>query len=249
MYGRSALKDRARSLTVVAVALAVMLCGSPAVAQQAGSGCASESTHQVTTEGKGFVRALESAPRDAIRPRNLKWELPVAAAAGLLIAEGDRPAADRIQGASIQKLARRWSNIGLYSEMATGGILWGVGCIGHKESLRSNGLAVLAAMGTALAVDGGLKLAFNRQYPYQPGSRGEFWEGGRSFPSGHAMTSFAFAAAIAHRYPHRRWVKWAAYALATGVALSRYPGKKHYLSDILVGSTLGYVIGANVASH
>jgi hypothetical protein len=33
----------------------------------------------------------------------------------------------------------------------------------------------------------------NRQYPYLHNSRGEFWEGGKSFPSGHAAASFAFA--------------------------------------------------------
>ena len=36
---------------------------------------------------------------------------------------------------------------------------------------------------------------------------------------------------------------------ASGVALSRYPAKRHYLSDILVGSTLGYVTGTFLAEH
>jgi hypothetical protein len=203
----------------------------------------------VVGQEKGFLHDLAAVPRNAIRPHNLKWELPIAAATGLLIAEGDQPAADRIQGKPIQTLARRWSNIGLYSELAIPGIMWGAGCVDHKPALSSNGLAVLTAMGTALAMDGALKIAFNRQYPYTLRSRGEFWEGGRSFPSGHATLSFAFASAIAQRYPHNRWLKVGVYALATGVALSRYPGKKHFFSDILVGSTLGYVVGSSVASH
>ena len=61
--------------------------------------------------------------------------------------------------------------------------------------------------------------------------------------------SFAFASALAHRYPHNHWLQFGVYALATGVSLSRYPAKKHYLSDILVGSTLGYVTGTYVAEH
>lgn len=88
-----------------------------------------------------------------------------------------------------------------------------------------------------------------REFPFKPGSHGEFWGGGRSFPSGHAATSTAFASAIARRYPHNRWVKWGACAFASGVALSRYPAKRHYLSDILVGSALGYVTGTYVARH
>lgn len=231
----------------IAIALSIF---APMAVAQGREGCGvSPSAHQVIGQERGFVQDLERAPRNAIRASNLKWELPIAAATGLLIAEGDQPAANRIQGTSIETLSRRWSNIGLYSELAIPGIMWGAGCLEHKPELSSNGLAVLTAMGTALAVDGVLKVAFNRQYPYSVNSRGEFWEGGRSFPSGHATLSFAFASAIAHRYPHNRWVKIGAYALATGVALSRYPGKKHYFSDILVGSTLGYVVGASVASH
>jgi membrane-associated phospholipid phosphatase len=56
-------------------------------------------------------------------------------------------------------------------------------------------------------------------------------------------------AVIAQRYPRNRWVKWSAYALAAGVSLSRYPAKKHFPSDILMGATLGYVTGAYIAAH
>ena len=240
---------QARKFAIATVAIALALFAPLGLAQTTGGCGVSDSAHQVVGLERSFVRDLANAPRNAIRPHNLKWELPIAAATGLLIAEGDQPAADRIQGRSIQNLSRRWSNIGLYSEFAIPGIMWGGGCLGHNPSLSNNGLTVLTAMGTALAIDGALKIAFNRQYPYTLHSRGEFWEGGRSFPSGHATISFAFASAIAHRYPHKRWVKWGAYALATGVALSRYPGKKHFFSDILVGSTLGYVVGSDIASH
>src|SRR5262249_31363058 len=111
------------------------------------------------------------------------------------------------------------------------------------------GFTALAAMAASGTVDLGLKLAFDREFPYKPGSIGKFWAGGRSFPSGHSATSFAFAAAVAHRYPHNRWVKWSAYALATGVSLSRYPAKKHFPSDILMGATIGYVTGTYLAEH
>jgi membrane-associated phospholipid phosphatase len=47
----------------------------------------------------------------------------------------------------------------------------------------------------------------------------------------------------------RGWVKWGAYVLATGASLSRYPAKKHYPSDILIGATLGYVTGTYLAEH
>lgn len=236
-----------------AAAAMVLFCGfsiSPALAQSSESGCGlSASTHQVLGHADQLLHGIKHLPRAAIRPENLKWELPIGLATGLLIAEADQPAANRIQSKSFQNLAGRWSDAGLGTEIAAGAATWGVGCIEHKPSLRDNGLTALTAMGAAGTFDLALKLAFDREFPFKPGSQGAFWAGGRSFPSGHAATSFAFAAAIAHRYPHNRWVKWGVYSFASGVALSRYPAKRHYLSDILVGSTLGYVTGTYVAEH
>lgn len=246
----TAMKHFSAASRSASIIILCCLCISPARAQSTPSGCGiSSTTHQVFGHAGPLLRAIEHAPRNAIRPENLKWELPIAAATGVLIAEGDQPAADRIQGKSIQHLARLWSNVGLGTEIGAGFATWGIGCIERKSSWRDNGLTALTAMGAAGTLDLALKLAFDREFPYKPGSHGDFWGGGRSFPSGHAATSFAFAAAIAHRYPHNPWVKWGVYGLATGVALSRYPGKRHYLSDILVGSTLGYVTGVYVAEH
>lgn len=220
------------------------------VAQGSWTGCGpSQTTHQVIGHAGQLLHGIEHAPRNAIRPENLKWELPIGLATGLLIAEADQPAANRIQSKPFQNLAGRWSDAGLGIELASAGATWGAGCMEHKSSLRDNGLTALTAMGAAGTLDLALKLTFDREFPFKPDSHGDFWGGGRSFPSGHAATSFAFAAAIAHRYPQNRWVKWGAYALASGVALSRYPAKRHYLSDILVGSALGYVTGTYVAQH
>ncbi len=244
---------RARIYFASATATLVLFCGfnvSPALAQSTESGCGvSSTTHQVLGDAHQLLRGIAHAPRNAIRPENLKWELPIGAATGLLIAEADQPAADRIQSPSLIHTSRRWSNVGLAMEIVGAGATWGGGCIEHNHSVANNGLTALTAIGAASTLDLALKLAFNREFPYKPGSQGAFWGGGRSFPSGHAAASFAFASAIAHRYPHNRWVKWGAYGLATGVALSRYPAKRHYLSDILVGSTLGYVTGSYIAQH
>jgi PAP2 superfamily len=200
-------------------------------------------------ETKQFGYGLKTVPRDSVRVDNLKWELPIAATTGVLIGAVDQRADSRIHGKSIQDTAGFWSNFGLGVEIGAGGLAYGLGCREHYSYVRDTGFRALAAMGTAGTVDLILKLSFDRQFPFTPNSTGQFWGGGRSFPSGHSATSFAFAAVIAHRYPHKKWLKWAAYGLATGVALSRYPGKRHYLSDILVGSTVGYLIGSYMAEH
>ena len=206
-------------------------------------------THQTLSEASQFGHGLLQVPRNAIRPRNLIWELPILGTTGLLIAKVDRPADNRIQSQSLQQTAGLWSNVGLGLELGSSALVYGIGCGEHQSHLRDAGYTALAAMGAAGTVDLALKLAFDRQFPYKTDSTGKFWGGGRSFPSGHSATSFAFAAVVAHRYPKNKWVKWGAYALATGVSLSRYPAKKHFPSDILMGATLGYVTGAYVAEH
>ena len=208
----------------------------------------SQVEHQTLHEAKQFGKGLRDLPRNLIRPSNLKWELPIAATTGILIAKVDRPAANRVQSADMEQLAGRWSNAGLGIEIASSTLAYGIGCGEHRSELRDNGFTALVSMGAAATVDLGLKLAFDRQYPYARQSTGKFWGGGRSFPSGHSATSFAWASATAHR-THNRWAKVAAYALASGVSLSRYPAKKHFLSDILVGATVGYVSGTYLAEH
>ena len=226
---------------------------SPAACAQEPDGAASCSFrgffHETWTEAGQFGEGLKAAPRGAIRTGNLKWELPIAAVTGVSIAKLDLPADNRIQSIPLQQTASRWSNVGLGLEIGSAAVAYGVGCGTHRSYLRDTGFKALAATGAASAADLALKLAFDRQYPTTPGSTGEFWGGGRSFPSGHSAASFAFAAVVAHRYPHKRWLKWGAYALATGVSLSRYPAKKHYPSDILIGTTLGYVTGAYLAER
>lgn len=177
-----------RSSVLLRTALfAVLICcdscwlAAQSAAGQAGPrGCSpSATTRAVLGHVRPFLHGFEHTPRNAIRPENLKWELPIAGATGLLIVEADQPAANRIQSPSLQHLARNWSNIGLASEFGTAGAVWGVGCFEHRPLLRGNGLTVLTAMGTAALEDLVLKLSFDRQYPYTPRSRGGFWGGGQ----------------------------------------------------------------------
>ncbi len=207
-----------------------------------------EFSQDTWTEVTHFGQGLKAVPRGIVRPSNLKWELPIAVVTGVLIAKVDKPADNRIQSLPFQQNAGRWSNAGLGMELGAGVLAYGIGCGKHSSYLRDTGFKALAAMGAAGSVDLALKLAFDRQFP-SPAGGGKFWGGGRSFPSGHSATSFAFAAVVAHRYPKNPWIKWGAYALATGVSLSRYPAKKHFPSDILIGATLGYVTGTYLAGR
>ena len=65
-----------------------------------------------------------------------------------------------------------------------------------------------------------------------------------SFPSGHAASGFAFAAAVGRDQP---WLGMGLRFLAAAVAYSRVHTGVHYPGDALVGSLLGAGIGQAVA--
>jgi membrane-associated phospholipid phosphatase len=56
------------------------------------------------------------------------------------------------------------------------------------------------------------------------------------------MEAFAVATIIARRYGNHRWVPFAAYGLASVVGFSRLTLNVHFLSDVVMGSALGYSI-------
>src|SRR5918997_4292194 len=65
-----------------------------------------------------------------------------------------------------------------------------------------------------------------------------------SFPSGHAMTAFAAAGAVALLAPRLRWP---VLALATVIGFSRVYLGLHFWLDVLAGAALGAIVGLGVA--
>ena len=73
------------------------------------------------------------------------------------------------------------------------------------------------------------------------------FSGDDSFPSGHAAASFATAAVFADRFEQP--VPVIAYGLASAVALARIYTDKHFTSDVVAGSVLGWVIGKALSAR
>lgn len=69
----------------------------------------------------------------------------------------------------------------------------------------------------------------------------------KSFPSGHASMTFATATVLARHFGWR--VAAPTYLLAAYVAASRLHENRHFLSDVVAGSTLGYIAGRTVTRH
>jgi membrane-associated phospholipid phosphatase len=66
----------------------------------------------------------------------------------------------------------------------------------------------------------------------------------KSFPSGHTSNAFALATVAEQHYGWKLGVP--AYLVAGLVGASRIQQDKHFLSDVVAGATLGYVVGRSV---
>jgi len=118
-----------------------------------------------------------------------------------------------------------------------------------RQSLQAGAVAaagILASQALVVA----LKYVVRRRRPPRDETsyRPRIWDVRTtpSFPSGHAASSFAFAAAMGRAYP--RWRIWLlAYATASGLA-QIYVGN-HYPSDVLAGALLGYAVSTLVWNH
>lgn len=142
-----------------------------------------------------------------------------------------------------------------YATFGEAGALYVLGALKHNEHLRETGLLGAEAVADASLVAEGLKLVTNRERPDEGIGTGRFWPHGTrdysldsSFPSGHAAASWALARVIAAEYPG--WLtKFGAYGFATAISASRITGRQHFPSDVVVGSTFGYLIGGYVVRH
>lgn len=120
------------------------------------------------------------------------------------------------------------------------------GAFTHNEKARETGILGAEAMIDATVVAEVFKLTTQRQRPLDGDGNGKFFQGGSSFPSGHASVSWALASVVAHEYNENVWYPIAAYGLASLVSFSRLSGRNHFPSDIFVGSALGWFTGRYV---
>jgi membrane-associated phospholipid phosphatase len=67
-------------------------------------------------------------------------------------------------------------------------------------------------------------------------------------PSEHTMNVWAFAHVVAGQYDGIA-TKSLVYGVATTVSVSRVLARQHFPSDVLVGSTFGWLIGGYVLHH
>jgi membrane-associated phospholipid phosphatase len=139
------------------------------------------------------------------------------------------------------------SNLMVAAALSTSTIKYLVGCHEHNRQRRDDAVREWESMGFALGSVGALKYIFRRQRP-GPGSNGDFFAGGTSFPSGHAAVSTAWAATLGEEYPGHAW-EYLALGGAGTVSAFRITAKKHFPSDTLVGGMIGFLTGSYICRH
>lgn len=194
-------------------------------------------------------RAIWISPL-GLQRNDAKWLAPLGLSTAILIATDRSTSAELVEHGDNQTRLRVSADISrlgeFYSTGGTAAVFYFVGRATNNARARETGLLGAEALIDSGIISSALKLATQRTRPAFDNGRGEFREDGDSFPSGHATSAWTLAAIVASEYNDRPLIKWGAYGLATAVSLSRYTGRNHFLSDVLVGSAIGYGVGRYV---
>jgi membrane-associated phospholipid phosphatase len=213
-------------------------------------------TPRPTTEKNFFNNILRDQKGIWTAPFHLhqsdaKWIAPLGLSMAALIATDRHTSGELVENGDNLSRLRISKDISYAGSVyATGGVsamFYFAGRMRHDERAKETGLLAAEALINSAIVSQALKGISQRQRPPVDNSSGEFFDGGSSFPSGHAISAWSVATVIAEEYgPRHPAVRYGAYALATAVGISRYTGRKHFLSDVLAGSAMGYGIGRYV---
>ncbi len=177
-----------------------------------------------------------------VRLGHATWLVPYAGlTAGFLVT--DRDASMHLPNdVSTLKHYRDFSNYGLAAMGGAVGGLYFWGKATNDAHKQETGILSGEAAANALGITEILKFATGRERPTVDTFHGKFGQGGDSFPSGHAALSWAAASVISHEYPGTL-TKILAYGAATAISASRVGAKRHFPSDALVGSGIGWLAG------
>jgi membrane-associated phospholipid phosphatase len=184
---------------------------------------------------------------------NFLWIAPFGVATGIALDKD----AEVIRNLGIDKSRedtfRKISDYGaLYAPVASIGVGYLVGSVTHNDRLQETSVLAGEAMVDSIILNTGLGYAINRQTPMQGDGTGRFWPhgtktwpDGQSMPSDHSILVWSFAHVVASQYDGFA-TKALVYSLAATASASRVIAREHFPSDVIVGSSLGYVIGGYV---
>jgi membrane-associated phospholipid phosphatase len=188
-----------------------------------------------------------------VRTRDLKWLLPLAAATGVAFATDQHTMTQVVsRDPSFNQASTNTSNVLIGGWIAVPVAVYGFGLSHQDEHAQQAGILTGESMVDGIVAGEILKLVFLRERPNVDNGRGQFFYlsagADSSFASEHSIVAWSAASALAAEYP-APWTQFALYSAATGVSLTRVMGQQHFPSDVLVGSSIGWLIGHNVVRH
>ncbi len=152
-------------------------------------------------------------------------------------------------GGTRDTVARVFEPFGTWASFVVVGGFYVGGLAAHDDKAHGVALDALAAsIISGILVTPTLKYVFGRSRPNAGEGPYDFhpFNGGASFPSGHATQAFTVASWIATEYP-KPWVQAACYVPATLVMYARMRHDAHWASDVTAGALIGYSVGSDVA--
>lgn len=205
----------------------------------------------VAQDEAGIVTSPLHAPA-----RDLLWILPFGAATGVAVHYDTQAMQDlgvHPNRENAFEKASTWG--GLYLPFGASAAAYLAGSARHNDYLTETSVLSAEAMADAGILNEGLKYALDREGPQLDNARGGLWPHGPkgwpnspSMPSEHAMNIWSFAHVVAGQY-NGLATKAIVYGLAGTVSVSRVIARQHFPSDVVVGSTLGWLVGGYVLHH
>ena len=140
----------------------------------------------------------------------------------------------------------------LITPVVLGTGIYSYGLFFKDDYVRETGRMIFESVLFSGIITDVTKIIAGRSRPYT--ERGPYFynmftfnEGSLSFPSGHATVAFAVSSVLSNRI-HNLYASIGLYTLSTVTALSRIYSDKHWASDVVLGSAIGYFVGEYVSS-
>jgi hypothetical protein len=174
-----------------------------------------------------------------------EWAKGSALAGGAVLASAllDKPVDRLVKKHENSTALHKYGNVGKAMPVALVGTAGAAIAFGD-ERLQNIGIISLQAVAASVAISVGTKYVVGRARPgeelgpwSQVGSQGK--RSDASFPSGHAAVAFAAVTPFAQEYD-APWL----YGVAALSAAGRVANRQHFVSDVVAGSVVGYVMGS-----
>ena len=167
---------------------------------------------------------------------------------------------------SLNDISKGLSDFGSIYEVFTVAGIGAYGLISKNNRLANTALVSSQAYITSGAIMTVLKLLSGRTRPSyypagveaEPRFLGPFHKSlndangsneNSSFPSGHSTVAFAVATVFATEYKDKPLVPLVAYTAASLISMSRITENKHWITDVVTGTAIGYLSGKLVVKN